>query len=272
MMAVNPTRPRILVRMGYGPASAAAMQAAINLARAYNFDIDGVLVEDRRAAAAGALSCARVISPFGRRSWAMAEGDMTRELRAVAAALRHRMEQMAASAQIGLRFQQETAAPGEPHPFVVLGEFPENGEGDALLTILTSDARVSGIMLTGPRARASSGPVAVIIEDAASAPSLLAAARRLASVSRGSVVAIPVASDWSQVNRIEEAVQPAGDAVDFFYRDLIEDPMNVLVALRKIGAGFTVGAFGQRFVANEAILRKIVGLIHTPLLLVKVAA
>ncbi len=268
-------RSRILLRLGYGRESAAAMQAAIDLARAYDSDIDGVFVEDRRVRAASALSCARLVSPFGRRSWAMTESDLPGEVRAVTLTLRRKMEEMAAGAHVTLHFRQEMKQAQEDTPprFIVLGELPESDEINAgLQAIVSGDASVKGVIVTGPQARMASGPVAALIDAPEAAETLLDAARRVASVSGARVAAVPVTATLSGLSAIGKAVKAFGEReADIFYRDLVTRHQDVLGTLRRLRSGFAVAAYGRGFLADPGILKKFVRLLDTPLLLVKVA-
>src|SRR5690606_32045686 len=96
-----------------------------------------------------------------------------------------------------------TCAECGPWNVVALAEPFGAMSSESLRHLLETVADATGIVLVGPKARRTTGPVIVAIEDIDRLPSMIRAAERIASVTGGSIVVVPIDDDEERVRWME---------------------------------------------------------------------
>ena len=66
---------------------------------------------------------------------------------------------------------------------------------------------VTGLVLVGPKAKRTTGPVIIAVEDLERLPSMVRAGERLAAVSGGALVILPIADDEDRLHWMEGEVR-----------------------------------------------------------------
>jgi hypothetical protein len=232
----NGDRGRVVVRLGsFEVPSAAALAAAVHVARAFQSEVEGVFVEDPDLFLAASHGFVREVGHFAGRvrplSPTVTASDTAhfavaaqRDLATIAAAHRVRFEARAVREQAVPALARACAERG-PWNIVAFGEPIADAEAaERVADALREVAGATGYVVAGRRAGWRRGPVVVAVEDVDRLPGQLRVARGLAAVDRDPVWLVPVASDvigkdWLEAElRMVEAdladvvVRPAIDA------------------------------------------------------------
>ncbi|HVH16950.1 MAG TPA: hypothetical protein VNF72_01505, partial [Myxococcota bacterium] len=96
-------RGRDVLQLGSVNPSAAALEAAVRVARAFQSEIESLFVEDAQLFDCAAYTFVREVSLTGRQRRVMSPAGMTRDLRHAAQAARRQLEALARRAEVPLR-------------------------------------------------------------------------------------------------------------------------------------------------------------------------
>jgi hypothetical protein len=276
-------RGRVVIQVRSRHPSPVAMQAAVQIARAFGSDLESLFVEDEQLFHCAAYGFAREVSLSGRETRALSLDTMMRDLHLAAQGTRRQLEALARAHQVPLRcrvvrdepLRALTIACAEVGPWnvVALGEPFASGEGEMLRQLLAEVSGTTGIVTVGPRAERVTGPVIVAVEDTAELPDMLRTAERLAAVEGADVVLLLVAASADTLAQME------GEA-----RLVVEDRERVRIetvvlargaaaamaeTLRRLRGGMVVCQFGGLVVPAEGDLRPLAAALECPLFLVR---
>jgi hypothetical protein len=260
-----------------------AMQAAVQIARAFGSDLESLFVEDEQLFDCAAYGFVREVSLSGRETRALSLDTMMRDLHLTAQGTRRQLEALAKEADVPLRcrvvrdepLRALTIACAEVGPWnvVALGEPFAAGTGVTLKQMLAEVSGTTGIVTVGPRAQRVSGPVIVAVEDTAELPDMLRTAERVAAVDEAQVVLLLVAGSQDELERMD------GEA-----RLVVEDREGVRIewgpvapgataaiaeTLRRLRGGMVICRFGGLVVPDEGDLSPLAAALECPLFLVR---
>src|SRR5262245_35724886 len=206
-------RGRVVIQIRSRHPSGVAMQAAVQIARAFGSDLESLFIEDKQLFDCAAYGFAREISLSGRQSRPLSIDSMMRDLHLAAQGTRRQLEALAREAQVPLRcrvvrdepLRALTMACAEVGPWnvVALGEPFGGGYCAILKQLLAEVSGTTGIVTVGPRAKRVAGPVIVAVEEMAELPDMLRLAERLASVEGAEVVLLLVAASEADLAQME---------------------------------------------------------------------
>jgi hypothetical protein len=276
-------RGRVVIQIRSRHPSTIAMQAAVQIARAFGSDLESLFVEDEQLFDCAAYGFVHEVSLSGRESRAMTLDTMMRDLHLAAQGTRHELEALTRKAQVPLRcrvvrdepLRALTIACAEVGPWnvVALGEPFAAGTGAMLKQMLAEVSGTTGIVTVGPRAQRVSGPVIVAVEDTAELPDMLRTAERVAAVDEAQVILLLVAASQDELERMD------GEA-----RLAIEDREGVRIewavvargataaiaeTLRRLRGGMVICRFGGLVVPEEGDLSPLAAALECPLFLVR---
>jgi hypothetical protein len=276
-------RGRVVIQIRSGRPSAIAMQAAVQIARAFGSDLESLFVEDTQLFDCAAYGFVREVSLSGRETRALSLDTMMRDLHLAAQSTRRQLEALAREAQVPLRcrvvrdepLRALTIACAEVGPWnvVALGEPFGADYSITLKQMLAEVSGTTGIVTVGPRAQRVAGPVIVAVETIDDLPDMLRTAERLASVDGAEVILLLVAASQ------EELAQMEGET-----RLVVEDREGVRIepvavargadaamaeTLRRLRGGMVICQFGGLVVPDEGDLRPLVAALECPLFLVR---
>ena len=276
-------RGRVVIQIRSRHPSAVAMQAAVQIARAFGSDLESLFVEDTQLFDCAAYGFVREISLSGRQSRALSLDTMMRDLHLAAQGTRRQLEALTRQVQVPLRcrvvrdepLRALTIACAEVGPWnvVTLGEPFAAGHSGVLKQMLAEVSGTTGIVTVGPRAKRVAGPVIVAVEDMAELPDMLRTAERLAAVDGAEVVLLLVGASEDELERME------GEA-----RLVVEDREGVRITrvaaapgataaiaetLRRLRGGMVICRFGGLVVPDEGDLSPLAAALECPLFLVR---
>jgi hypothetical protein len=276
-------RGRVVIQIRSRHPSAIAMQAAVQIARAFGSDLESLFVEDEQLFDCAAYGFVREVSLSGRESRVLSLDSMMRDLHLTAQGTRRELEALTRKAQVPLRcrvvrdepLRALTIACAEVGPWnvVALGEPFAAGTGAMLKQMLAEVSGTTGIVTVGPRAQRVSGPVIVAVEDTAELPDMLRTAERVAAVDGVEIVLLLVGPGTDELDRME------GEA-----RLVLEDREGVRIAraavapgatavvaetLRRMRGGMVICRFGGLVVPDEGDLSPLETALECPLFLVR---
>src|SRR5262245_9173929 len=276
-------RGRVVIQIRSRHPSAIAMQAAVQIARAFGSDLESLFVEDEQLFDCAAYGFVREVSLSGRQSRVLSLDGMMRDLHLAAQGTRRQLEALARKAEVPLRcrvvrdepLRALTIACTEVGPWnvVALSEPFAAGHSDVLKQMLAEVSGTTGIVTVGPRARRVSGPVIAAVEDSAELPDMLRTAERLAAVEGTEVVLLLVAAGQDALAQME------GEA-----RLVVEDRAGVRIelaavargaaaamaeTLRRLQGGMVICQFGGLVVPDQGDLRPLAAALECPLFLVR---
>ena len=305
-------RGRVVLRLtGTHAISEQAILAAIRVAKAFHSEIESLFVTDRQIFDAAGYGFVReiVAAPAARggasrrssQNHAMADGGsaadsgsadavpaglnvgaIARQIDLAARALRRRVGELAQREDVPVLDRQVNDTPlralahacqiAGPWNVVALGEpFSANGLArlDQLFERVTG---MTGVVLVGPRAVPSQGPVVALIEDSDRVMGMLRAAERVASASGSDVVLGVVAQSRARQAwlRSEVVHAIAGHAVQVVDIGRPGGGTAVLAeAVRQLRPGFVFAEHGGQLVPHSGDFAPLVAALSCPLLVVR---
>jgi hypothetical protein len=260
-----------------------ALDAAFRIAQAFRSEIESLFVEDRQLLDLASFSFAREVSFSGRTTRALSVDGIAREMRLAARAVSRRVAELARQAEVPLRcsivqdepVQALASACTEHGPWNVIA-FADSfalGNGEALREILERVSGTTGLILVGPEAKRTDGPVVVAVEDMLHFEPMLRSAMRLLPEEDGEVALLLVADDPYQGHWMESQARLAlGDTQRVRIITGIDTRGSgpvVAEMLRRLRAGFIIGHFGGVLIPASGDLRHLASSLECPLFVMR---
>lgn len=287
--AAGEDRGRVVLQIGCGEPSPIALEAAVRIAQAFNSEIESLFVESQQLFQLASYPFAREISLTGRQRRAIDHGALSADLRLASQSVERRLDALARAAEVPLRKTVVRSEPMEavasacarsgPWNVVALGSPIGAGDAENLADMLRSVADATALVVVGHKARRTSGPVIVALEDASHITAMLPAAERLALGSAaggqpaGEIVLLLIGRDAEHVADLESSVRlMVGDRDSLRFMTLnVEHGSSAVVAeaLRRLSGGFVIAALGGLAFPVGRDLAMLAGSIECPLLLVR---
>jgi len=261
-----------------------AIDAALELARAFDSKVESIFIEDRQLYDMAALPFAREISLSGRKSRTLSTSRLAREMQTLASALQRRVltRALAAEVKAEARVMREepvlalaqACAENGPWNVVTLGAPVRRGGPESLATLFGSVDQTTGIVVAGPEARRTSGPVIAIVEELERVAPLLRAAERIAAARDGGEVQLwLVEHDPGQLAWMEGQVRLLlSSAPQIELRTValsMAGPCEVARMMSHEGAGFVIAQFGGRMASTDGDVAALAEILEGPLFLVR---
>jgi hypothetical protein len=276
-------RGRVVVHLSSTTASTIAIDAAVWLARAFQSEIEGVYVENLQLLEMASFPFAREVSLTGRASRALSCADLEREFRHASSAFHAEIAARARAAEIRVHARvvrdepvsalSRVCADCGPWNAVALAE-PFTSPGCPPLKDLLETVRdATGLLVVGPRAERTSGPIVVALEQAEALPALLSAAQRLSVVGEQQVLICLVAGEETGLMELDIASRLVlGEQPDIQIAAQIAtrgSEATAAEALRRLRPGLIVARFGGQLVPESGDLRPLAASLECPLLLLR---
>ena len=274
----------MVLQLGSGHPSAIALEAAVRIARAFQSEIESVFVQDEQLMDCADLRLrARDIADRPRSIGACRAMASTHDLHLAAAGARRQLEELARRAEVPLRSRVVRDEPlralsiacAETGPWnvVALAEPFTGSTSEMLKQLLIEISGATGLVLVGPRARRTTGPAIVAVEDTEHLPSMLRAAERLAALDGAEVILLLVASDDERLQWMDGQARLVVDAredVRIASAEIARGEAAVIAeTLRRMQGGFVIGQFGGLVVPDEGNLQPLCAALECPLFLIR---
>jgi hypothetical protein len=276
-------RGRVVLHITSGHPNSVALEAAVRIAQAFHSEIESLFVEDLQLYDMASYPFAREISLTGSKSRALSRDAIERDLRLAGRALCRRVEALAQEAKVPLRTRvvrddpmqalAKACAEDGPWNVVALADVLAPGQGTRLSELFANVGGYTGLMLVGPKARRTRGPVIAVIESPDHLTPMLRAAERMSSVTGGIVMAMLLSDNAHDAQHLEEQTRLAlGDhAKVLLLRCQIDQgaPAALAEAIRRLHGGFLIAHFGGILVPAHGDLRDLVAALECPLFLMR---
>jgi len=276
-------RGRVVLQLSTTNPNFLAIEAAVRVAQAFQSGIETLFVEDMNLFDLANFSFAREISLTGRKSRSISSEEIEQQFRLAFAALQRRIEAMARAVEVPVHQRvvrddpiaalASTCAECGPWNVVALAEPFGTLSSESLRHIFEAVRDATGLVLVGPKARRTTGPVIVAVEDLERLPSMIRAGERLAAVTGGPLVILPIADDEERLHWMEGEVRLLlGDRRDaqITVPGSAQGAAEVVAeVLRRLQGGFVIGQFGGLVVPWDGDLRALAAALECPLLLVR---
>jgi hypothetical protein len=281
--AAAEARGRVVIQLRSGRPSPVALEAAVRVAQAFQSGIESLFVEDSQLIDLAGFAFAREISLNGRTSRTICSADMERELRLSFAPIRRQIAALARAAEVPIRERvvrdepvralATTCSECGPWNVVALAEPFGTLGSSSLRLVLASVVDATGLVIVGPKARRTSGPVIVAVEELDRLPGMLRAAERLSAVTGGEVIVLLIADNQERLHFMEgQARLLLGERPDLRFALVELQPgasAAAAEALRRMRAGFVISQFGGLIVPDDEDLRPLAAALECPLFLVR---
>lgn len=282
--AVGEQRGRVVLHLASGHPNQIALAAAIRVAKAFQSEVESLFVEDQNLYACADYPFAVEISLSGRTRRALSTAHIAREFRHAAAAISRQLDKLAREAEVPLRRTvvcddpvralARACAECGPWNLIALGDTVGTNVNDEIRRLFDAVSDTTGVIVTGPRARRTTGPLVVVLEDIAHLEPMLRTAERLAPQEGDTAITLLLVADshdkaaWmegqvrlvlgaSQTPQLERAVvEPGGEAV-------------LAELLRRLRGGLVIAEFGGALLPAGGDLRYLTSSLECPLLLMR---
>jgi hypothetical protein len=282
--AAGEGRGRVVLWLGAATkASPSAIEAAMLLARAYQSEVESLLVEDKQLFDLAEFPFARALDADGESWRPLPPENLEREMHFMGAALQRQVAEAASRAAIPFSarvvrddpLSAVASACAENGPWNVVAIAEPFGAGDEkrLAQVFANVIDTTGVVIAGPLARRTLGPVIAAVEQFERLGPMLKAAERLASVTGGEVKLMLIGSRPDELAWLEGEVrlligEGAGPPLETVLAAK-GDVVPVAEAVRRHKGGFLLAQYGGQVVSAETSLRPLASALECPLLLVR---
>jgi hypothetical protein len=282
--AAGEGRGRVVLWLGSSSqASSSAIEAAMLLARAYDSEVESVFVEDRQVFDLADFPFARFLDQDGEGWRALPRENLEREMQFVGKALQRQVADAARRAAIpfSARVMRDdplgalasVCAENGPWNMVAIAEPFGAGDEKRLAQVFASVIDTTGVVIAGPLARRTKGPVVAAVEHFERVGPMLKAAERLATVTGGDVKLMLIGSRPDEIGWLEGEVRLLlGDSHGVAIETVLAaagDVVPVAEAVRRHKGGFLLAQYGGQVVSAQTSLRPLSSALECPLLLVR---
>jgi len=282
--SVGEDRGRVVLRLSpSAEPNRIALEAAIRVAQAFRSEIESLFVAESHLFDLANFPFAREISLSGRQTRSLSIADVERDIQMVAAALQRQVEDLARRAEVPVRRRIVRAASLDaiahacaecgPWNVVALAEPFQPAAAPALRELFQTVAGATGVILVGPNARRTSGPVVAIVEEVDRIPGMLRAAERLAAITGGEIQLLLVAESAEQAETLDaQARLVVGPAAEIRIVAMQARPGAEAEAaenLRRLQAGFVLAQFGGLVVPADGDFKPLAAALECPIFLVR---
>lgn len=275
-------RGRIVLQLHEAAPSRIALAAAMALAEAYQAEIEGLFVEDVQLLDLARFPFVRIAAAGGG-ARTISVADMERELRHVAAALLHEVETMARASGLPVRSRVMRAEPTTaiaaacaergPWNVVVLADPFSPDDGLAIATLLENALQATGVVMVGPKACRTQGPIVVALEEPDRLPGMMHAAERLAAAREERIIVALIGEDENQVHLLEEQLRlllGERNDIEIVATEVARgEPAVAAEALRTLVGGFVIAQFGRLVMPHSRDLSALAVALECPIFLVR---
>lgn len=294
-------RGRVVLQLCSEHPNRIALEAALRVAKAFESEVESLFVEDR-----GLLDCAcfpfvREVSLSGRRSQPLSAEAVERQMRWMAAAMGRELSALARLVDVPLRHTVVRDEPmaalaracSERGPWnvVALGHTLGREAGEYVQRMFEAVTDTTGLILAGPAARRTTGPVVVVVEELADLEPMLRAAERLSPPGeverkgaegarrtadrrepRGVTLLLVGDSEDKSAWMEGQARLVLGESADTTVaRAVVTQGGEAVLAevLRRLHGGFVVGRFGGVLAPPGGQMRHLIASLECPLFLMR---
>jgi len=276
-------RGRVVLHIASGHPNAVAIEAAVRIAQAFNSEIESLFVEDLQLYDLASYPFAREISLSSARTRTISRDDIEKEMRLCGQSLQRRVETLARAAEVPLRAKvvrddpvqalAKACAEDGPWNVVALADALPPSQGARLCELFNTVAGTTGLMLVGPMARRTRGPIIAVVETPEHLQPMLRAGERMARVLGGDVMLILLSDSQSGDEWLDGQVRLAlGEQSRMrllHYRTDQSAPAALAEVIRRLNGGFVIGHFGGLLVPADGDLRDLVAALECPLFLMR---
>lgn len=277
-------RGRVVLWLGAsGEPQDTAVEAALCLAQAFQSEIESLFIEDRQLFDLAELPFAREISLSGRRSRVLSANDLARDIQSHASAVQRRVMARARAADVTAKTRVVRAEPvtalaqacaeNGPWNVVTVGSPIRRGVETGLAELFEAVHATTGIVVAGPKARRTHGPVIAVVEELERVVPMMRAAERIATATGGDTRIWLLVHDQSQQDWIEGQIRLALGAYAAIKLEVVDmttrSAQDVARMMQREGAGFVIARFGGRLAPEEADVVPLAETLEGPLFLVR---
>ena len=276
-------RGRVVLQLRTANPSRYALEAAVRVARAFESELESLFIQDEGVINLACFPFAREISASGLRTRTLSLDEVEKDMRLSALALSRRLEDLARRAEVPLicRVVRDepvhalavACAEHGPWNVVALGDTALPTRGEVIAEMFETIAGTTGLILVGPMAKRSSGPIVAAVESDEALPVLLKVAQRLSSSNDLEVVIVPIGNAPDILSQLDEAARLA--MADSPHTRIVTAeathgaPEAVAETLRRLAAGLVIGEFGGILVPDRGDLRHLSRTLECPLFLMR---
>jgi hypothetical protein len=276
-------RGRVVLHLKSGQPNAVALAAAFRIAQAFRSELESLFVEDSELLELAGFPFAREISLSGRRSRSLSRDEMARELRLMSVAISRQVERRARAADVPMRRRivcddpvaalASACAENGPWNVVAFADPFVPGDAHALRHFFDSVTATTGVVVVGPQAKRSEGPVVAVIEDMGHLEPMVRSATRLLREDGEVITLLLIADDEYKSHWMEaQARLVLGDTPAIRIRlgaDTRGSGAVIAEDLRRLDPGFVIAQFGGVLIPKEGDLKHLAVALECPLFLMR---
>ena len=216
-------RGRVVLKLGCCQPNKVALDAAIRVAQAFRSEIESLFIEEPAVFDAARLSFTREVSLSGRHSRDFTVESTAREMRHLAEQLIRQVDMLARIAEVPsrasivrnepLKAMAEACRACGPWNVIALADCRMPRSGAEIQELFDEVADTTGLVFVGPKARTSSGPVVIAVEDAERIEELVRTASRLVLPDTEPAIQVLLfADDETRLGELDGQVRLGGSA------------------------------------------------------------
>jgi hypothetical protein len=274
----NPDGPwasTVVIHVRAGRPAPAALAAAVALAQALEIDVRGHYVEDEALLALAALPCAREVSFAGGRSGVISTARLQSDMTQASMTLRRDLARLAAEAGVPVQCDVVRADPDAAldatcaaGTIIALTEPFDLAQARALPRLLSA-GQAAGVLLCGPHATETEGPLIVLLSAMAGLNGIMEVASSLQGEDGRELAVLTLGTDSDETAQLTSAARIATGydrSVPITAVEARRGPGMIADTARRMGAGLVVAKWQE---TSAIDLAGLVAALDCPLLLVR---
>lgn len=282
-------RGRVVLWLG-GPGDPhdTAVEAAVRLAQAFRAEIDSLFIADDQLFDLADLPFAREVSMSGRQMRSFSTEALAREIQANASAQQRLVQARAAAAAIVAHARHMRADPlgalaracteNGPWNVVTVGSPVRSTDGATLAGagfagLFDAVQATTGIVVTGPKATRTGGPVIAVVEEIERLAPMMRAAERIGKTTGGDARLWLLDHDQGRLEWIEGQIRLALGATPAIKLEIVDmsrhTALDVAAMMRRERAGFVITRFGGVLAPTDDDAALFAEMLEGPLFLVR---
>ena len=282
--AADEHRGRVVLHLTSAHPNRMALAAAMRVAKAFDSEVESLFIEDQNLYACADFPFAVEISLSGRSRRSLSTDQIQQEFRHAAAAIGRELDHLARAADVPLRrtivrddpFTALVRACAERGPWnlIALGETIGPTAADDIRALFDTVQDTTGVILAGPRARRTTGPLIVVLEDLAHLEAMVRAANRLAPDDGQTPIALLLVTDTEDKAAWMEGqvrLVLGAQATPTLTRIVVAPGAEIALAevLRRMRGGLVIAALGGRLAPSSGSIGYLTSSLECPLLLMR---
>ena len=260
----------------------AALQKAMEMARALNSEIEGLYITDDEIEQVCGLVVARTVNASGRNVAHQAAQSLKRDVYLATRSMQRQFDELANRARLKHQFKSVAGRPShevlkacaddDAASLLVMSETVALAQIPHIDQLLTQPSSLRGILMIGPGADKRSGPTVIVPQEADTLPDMLDLAEALTLKDKPLIIFLSGADDrilQEEANQLHGSLKP-NERINILTALIPQgQPQAMTAAIMRLGCGLVITEYGGSLVPGKSDILPLASSLPCPLLITR---